>query len=148
MESLPATKTRDVRHYAQRSHWDCGVSCVLMAVDLQTREFILSNFKQVVEEEGFGNSTWTIDLCYLLLRQANLRLKYNTITLGVDPNFTSQAFYNSILKKDSQRVTDRFDAAGDKGIAVKQTSTDIADIVDHVANHGVVIVLTDSNLLR
>jgi len=52
------------------------------------------------------------------------------------------------MKKDTQRVNDRFDGAAAKGIVVKKTSTDTADIIEHVAQSGFVIVLTDSNLLR
>jgi len=136
-----------VEHYQQRSHWDCGVSCVLMTVDKTLRDYILANFKEVCDEEGFGTSTWTIDLCFLLLR-ANVPITYHTITLGVDPNYKSQAFYNAILSKDTQRVTDRFESANSRGIKVSKTSTDTADIITHLANHGLVIVLTDANLLK
>ena len=65
---MPPVKKYEVLHYQQRSHWDCGVSCVLMTVDKTLRDHILANFKQVCDEEGFGTSTWTIDLCFLLLR--------------------------------------------------------------------------------
>lgn len=144
---MPPVKKYEVLHYQQRSHWDCGVSCVLMTVDKTLRDHILANFKQVCDEEGFGTSTWTIDLCFLLLR-ANVPITYHTITLGVDPNYKSESFYNHILSKDTQRVIDRFEAAKSRGITVAKTSTDTADIIDHLANHGLVIALTDANLLK
>jgi len=118
-----------------------------MTVDKSLRDYILANFKQVCDEEKFGTSTWTIDLCYLLLR-ANIPIKYHTITLGVDPGYSGENFYSHILSKDTQRVIDRFDAAQARGITVAQTSTDTADIIQHLAKHGLVIVLTDANLLR
>jgi hypothetical protein len=57
-----------VRHYQQRHHWDCGVSCVVMTLDDQRRRELLDNFDHVCQVEGFGKSTWTVDLCYLLKR--------------------------------------------------------------------------------
>ena len=78
----------------------------------------------------------------------SLPYRYHTITLGVDPGYSGENFYSHILSKDTQRVIDRFDAAQDRGITVAQTSTDTADIIQHLAKHGLVIVLTDANLLR
>ena len=148
-EGLPGSKTRSVFHYQQRSHWDCGVSCVLMAVDKATRDEILGNMQRILHEEGFGNSTWTIDLCYLLLRAVpKIPLHYTTITIGVDPGYANQAFYNHIIKKDTNRVTERFQNASQNGIKVEKKSIDIVEIIKHIAHRGVVIVLTDANLLK
>ncbi len=33
---------------------------------------------------------------------------YTTITMGIDPGYTNQVFYNKILDNDTQRVVDRF----------------------------------------
>jgi hypothetical protein len=38
----------------------------LSEVDDCTREEIISNSAEICRKEGFGHSTWTIDLCYLL----------------------------------------------------------------------------------
>lgn len=58
----------NVEHYQQRYNWDCGVSCVLMMLPREQREEMLNNFEEICEDEGFRQSTWTIDLCYLLKR--------------------------------------------------------------------------------
>ena len=55
-----------LKHYQQKYHWDCGLSCCLMVMSDYDRDFVLSNLTKFVEEEGFGDSTWTIDLCYIL----------------------------------------------------------------------------------
>ena len=66
---LPPSVLYHREHYQQKRSWDCGVSCVIMAVtDLQKRSELLLTLDQVVREEGFGQSTWTIDLCYFLKR--------------------------------------------------------------------------------
>ena len=41
-------------HYTQRSVWDCGVSCVLMVLPPAKRQYLIENFQQVCQEEGFG----------------------------------------------------------------------------------------------
>lgn len=55
-------------HFTQRYNWDCGVSCVLMLLTPAQREEMLDKFEMICREEGFNQSTWTIDLCYLLKR--------------------------------------------------------------------------------
>ena len=83
--------TRSIRHHQQRSHWDCGVSCVLMCVNDEVRESILRDVSAICREEDFGQSTWTIDLCYLIRhRSPHTTFHYTTITLGVDPGYAAQ----------------------------------------------------------
>ena len=87
----PSSLTRHIRHHQQRSHWDCGLSCVLMCVSDQVRESISRDISAICREEDFGQSTWTIDLCYLLRhRSPQSKFYYTTITLGVDPGYASQ----------------------------------------------------------
>lgn len=68
MNGLPPSKHYNLTHYQQRYNWDCGLSCIIMILSAQQREQLLGNFDAVCGEEGFGSSTWTIDLCYLLMR--------------------------------------------------------------------------------
>jgi len=61
------------------------------ADEVDAKETILANLNKVCKEEGFGDSTWTIDLCYLLKHFApKLDFNYTTITLGVDPSYMNQ----------------------------------------------------------
>ena len=57
-----------VSHYQQKYNWDCGLSCVLMLLQGEQRMEALHNLDNICREEGFNQSTWTIDLCYLLKR--------------------------------------------------------------------------------
>ena len=66
VSSLPASALHRREHYAQKSYWDCGVSCVVMALEGESRSRLLDNLEQVCEREGFNKSTWTIDLAYML----------------------------------------------------------------------------------
>ena len=82
---------RSINHYQQRSHWDCGLSCVLMCLNKEERDAISRDVSEVCREEEFGQSTWTIDLCYLIRHRSPQTLfHYTTTTIGVDPEFASK----------------------------------------------------------
>lgn len=133
---LPATcLVRSVRHVQQKHNWDCGVTCVLMAVDEASRGAAQADLKRVCQEAGFGRSTWSIDLCYLLVQLApGLPVRYTTVTLGVDPGYATQAFYSGVINKDASRVQERFDRASSQaGLSVEKRSVTVADLVEHVA---------------
>ena len=103
---MPSVTCRNVQHTQQQYDWDCGLSCVLMALDaadeLDAKDSILENLEEVCKSEGFGHSTWTIDLCYLLKHYApRLAFSYTTITLGVDPSYMNQVGFTIIFKNYS-----------------------------------------------
>ena len=87
----PTSLIRHIHHHQQRSHWDCGLSCVLMCLNGDVREAISQDVSAVCQEEDFGQSTWTIDLCYLIRhRSPQTRFYYTTTTIGVDPGYASE----------------------------------------------------------
>ena len=72
---------------------------------------------------------------------------YTTTTLGVDPGYSSQSFYSSILDKDTARVNSRFGRAAENGVRIEQRSCDLPEILAHLARHGPCIVLTNANVI-
>ena len=91
IEQQPDSMKRELNHYQQRSHWDCGLSCVLMCLSDEIRQSISQDISMVCREEEFGTSTWTIDLCYLILhRSPKTSFYYTTTTLGVDPGYGTE----------------------------------------------------------
>ncbi|XP_050735126.1 protein GUCD1-like isoform X2 [Eriocheir sinensis] len=135
-----------VEHVQQRHTWDCGLACVTMVLPPSTRSRFSSQLYKICQEEGFDKSTWSIDLAYLLQR-FGIKHRYMTITLGVDPGFSSESFYDHVLHKDAQRVLERFRAAKDHGVVVEQGVTTINDILAHLHQEGPVILLTNAHLL-
>lgn len=135
-----------VEHVQQRHTWDCGLACVNMVLPPVARIKFSSQLYEICQEEGFGKSTWSIDLAYLLQR-FGIKHRYMTITLGVDPGFSSETFYDHVLHKDAQRVTERFHAAKDHGVVVEQGTASINDILSHLYQEGPVILLTNAHLL-
>ncbi|XP_060661861.1 protein GUCD1 isoform X1 [Drosophila nasuta] len=146
MNVLPQSKHYNLTHYQQRYNWDCGLSCILMILSTTQREQFLNNFEAICKEEGFGSSTWTIDLCYLLQRY-QVRHEYYTQTLGIDPNYTQHMYYSKIIDKDEKRVTRKFKDAKAHGLRVMQRTVDMDVIIKHLARNGPVILLTNASLL-
>ena len=131
---LPNHVTWNIQHYEQRTNWDCGLSCVLMCLSDEKRQEILQNIHLLCKEEGFGQSTWTIDLCYILKnRTPEIPFYYTTVTLGVDPGYGNEAFYNNILRKDKERVNKRFQDAAANGINVEKRGVCVSELIDQLA---------------
>jgi len=137
----------DLSHYQQKSDWDCGLSCVLMVLEDKDKSAILHNMDAFIEGEGFGKSTWTIDLCYILYR-FKINFRYTTTTMGVDPGYVKEVFYDKVLSKDSDRVTSRFQRAPSLGMRVDEESVSLDTILSHLLTQGPIIVLTNANLLH
>ncbi|XP_035448457.2 protein GUCD1 [Spodoptera frugiperda] len=136
----------NVEHYQQRYNWDCGVSCVLMMLPREQREEMLNNFEDICEEEGFRQSTWTIDLCYLLKRFGIKHSMYTT-TLGVNEDCRRHGYYDRIIHMDRDRVLRRFDEATSRGIHVRKQSLGYRDLLLHLHTSGPAILLVDATLL-
>ncbi|XP_030566762.1 protein GUCD1 isoform X2 [Drosophila novamexicana] len=146
MNNIPQSKHYNLTHYQQRYNWDCGISCILMILSTAQRKQFLNNFESICKEEGFGVSTWTIDLCYLLQRY-NVRHEYYTQTLGIDPNYKKHMYYTRIIDKDERRVLRRFKEAKARGLSVEKRTVGMPVIVSHLARHGPIILLTNASLL-
>ncbi|KAK3908634.1 Protein GUCD1 [Frankliniella fusca] len=145
-----------INHMQQKYNWDCGISCVLMVLPPDKRNNLLKNFSEICADEGFFKrqvfklknfNTWTIDLCYLLLRY-NIPHKYCTITLGVHPDYVNQNFYDKILLKDEVRVNKKFAQAANRGVSIRKRSLSDVDLQHHLSECGPVILLTNANLLH
>uniref|UniRef100_A0A1E1X6I1 Putative guanylylate cyclase n=1 Tax=Amblyomma aureolatum TaxID=187763 RepID=A0A1E1X6I1_9ACAR len=134
-------------HVEQSLSWDCGVSCVAMVLPADQRSYLLANRDHIGQEEGYHQSTWTIDLCYLL-RRFGVDHLYATVTLGVNPMFQKECYYKKSLQWDFQRVEDRFRDAASKGLAVCQRSTTTSELLEHLSRGLPVIVLVDHGQLH
>ncbi|GAB0092970.1 uncharacterized protein DMENIID0001_080220 [Sergentomyia squamirostris] len=146
MTGIPVSWKWDLEHYRQRYDWDCGLSCILMILPTAKRHFFLDCFTQVCAEEGFGTSTWTIDLCYVLKR-FEIQHKYLTSTMGINTGYTEHSYYDKILHKDSVRVEKRFRQAQSLGITVQQKQINSDALLRHLALEGPAICLTNASLL-
>ena len=101
LENLELSYEIKLTHHKQKSNWDCGISCVLMILPAEKREYYLNNTNSILKSEGICKSTWSIDLCYLLKR-FNVHFIYYTITKGIHPGYKNHNFYDKILQKVSK----------------------------------------------
>ncbi|KAL0868122.1 hypothetical protein ABMA27_008752 [Loxostege sticticalis] len=138
----PSLTEHQIVHYQQRYNWDCGLSCVLMLLTDEQRTEFLDKFTDICQEEGFNQSTWTIDLCYLLKRH-----QMCTTMLGVNEDYKRHGYYDKILDLDRDRVRRRFDEAASAGLAVSQRSLSTEELVAHLEKAGPVVLLVDAGLL-
>ncbi|XP_037091598.1 protein GUCD1-like [Pollicipes pollicipes] len=149
-EDLPERAQRpQVVSVQQRHRWDCGLACIMMVLPEAKRNHFIENFQSVCHDEGFGKSTWTIDLVYLLHR-FGVRQLYCTLTLGIDPGYRRQSFYGygRVLRMDAARVTERFAKAASLGVPVERRAVPVDEVLHHLATSGPVVVLTDGRYLR
>ena len=63
----------------------------------------------------------TVDLAFIL-SQFGVRFHFLTRTLGANPAYTHEAFYQPTLDKDTQRVNGLFDAAAKHNIVIQRRS--------------------------
>ncbi|KAK7063056.1 guanylyl cyclase domain-containing protein 1 [Halocaridina rubra] len=136
----------NIDHVQQKHTWDCGLACIMMVLQPHERELLSLKLFQICEEEGVDKSTWTIDLAYLLHR-FGIKHRYVTVTLGVDPGFSSERFYSTVLNKDHQRVLERFQKASKQGVVVEQGGVALSEILSHLCHQMPIILLTNAHLL-
>ncbi|CAH2237185.1 jg11158 [Pararge aegeria aegeria] len=109
-----------------------------MLISEQQRNEFLEGFKRICLEEGFGKSTWTIDLCYLLKR---FNIKHRMYT-------SIQAANNRTLGEEvKDRVWNRFRNASYNGISVVEGALSTKQLITHVVTTGPAIALVDAALL-
>ena len=99
-------RARLVPHVRQSFSWDCGLACaemVLRALGVPPADCSLPSLQKHLP----ASSIWTIDLAHLLHR-FGVRFRFLTLTIGVDPSYKDQPFYQHTLDDDSKRVNDLF----------------------------------------
>lgn len=110
------------------------------------REHFLRDFERICTENGFGRSTWTIDLCFIL-RQFNISFRFLTRTIGVNPDYRGHSYYDKIISKDEDRVNKKFEIAIKDGMDIEKRTISIDALIQHMALNGPVIILTNAALL-
>lgn len=144
-ETIPAFVEHPLVHFRQRYDWDCGLSCILMLLGRNERRTFLADFKNICNDGGFGESTWTIDLCYIL-KDFGLKHRYFTTTFGANQSHLGKEYYKC-FNADETRVNEKFANASSCGIPIEIMSVSHQFLQEHLANHGNIILLTNASLL-
>ncbi|XP_055535336.1 protein GUCD1 isoform X3 [Wyeomyia smithii] len=117
IETCPAFIEHSLVHFRQRFEWDCGLSCIVMLLDRKEKINFLANFEEICKAAAFKESTWTIDLCYIL-KDLGIKHKYLTTTFGANPTHIGKKYYKC-FDKDQTRVNQKFQNAESDGIPIE-----------------------------
>ncbi|OAY46175.1 guanylyl cyclase 1 isoform X1 [Manihot esculenta] len=114
----------EVPHISQLHSWDCGLACVLMALNT----IGINNCSiQALAELCCTTSIWTVDLAYLL-QKFSVQFSYFTVTIGANPNYSAETFYKEQLPTDLVRVDMLFQKAREEGINIQCRSINEKEI--------------------
>lgn len=147
MDGLPCHKMYNLTYCPQITNTDCGLTCVSMLLEPSSKQYLIDNLDEIKTTAGFGNSTWTIDLCYVL-RRFNVKFVYFTKTIGVDESRISDPNYEKSCAKDKSRVKRRFMEAESNGISIDKRTVELSALVRHLANDGPLILLINDSTLE
>lgn len=126
--------------------WDCGLACCCMVLRYLGKDDSCV-YTSDLEELQCGQSIWTIDLGYLLLKY-KVKVEFTTVTLGVDDQYAKKPFYMQNFDKDADRVGRKFAEASQAGLEVSKRSLNMSDIVNHLSEGNLMICLVDWSLLE
>ncbi|CAF5101143.1 unnamed protein product, partial [Rotaria magnacalcarata] len=94
-----------VKHIKQQFNWDCGVTCLRMLIDYYHLDSSL--FDRLLDSYECNQSTWTIDLLHLL-HQSGIDAILHTITIGCSSSYDNVPYYETLIRKDRERVDKLF----------------------------------------
>ncbi|XP_005103474.1 protein GUCD1 [Aplysia californica] len=130
-----------VPYVQQCYHWDCGLACVSMILQM-FKEPCDDVYTKDLDFVQCGESVWTIDLAYILNRH-KVHTSMYTVTLGVHESHHKKAFYKESIGEDAIRVNKMFDNALQNGLSVEKRSLSIDDLMEHLQRDNPVIALVD-----
>jgi len=156
-----------LKHVQQLSNWDCGVACLLMAVDWLCDGGASSSQHDKEEQRDWmlkqagTQSIWTIDLVWILyclkkqqrLKFLSLPLSFSYLlcsqTLSVNEDLSDYSYYRDAFSQDRIRVQKRFAAANELQLPVFQTShLSLEQVTDCIRrNNCIAIALVDNKRL-
>jgi len=136
-----------VPHQRQRDSWDCGLTCVEMALrssHVKCPEVRYEKLTSLVSSK----SVWSIDLAYILA-EYKVNMTFLTLTTGVHPGHSDCDFYKADLEKDRVRVEQLFTNAKVRGISVCNRSMSMRELAEQIGTHEkLAIVLIDVSKFR
>jgi hypothetical protein len=132
-----------VKHHKQKFNWDCGITCLRMLIDYYQDDS--TTFEQLLKSYQCNQSTWTIDLLYLL-HQLNIRAILYTITIGCSPTYENVPYYETFIDKDRERIDRLFQTEMSN---IKIGSIEWKELKQHLVEHRTpCLVLVDANKLN
>ncbi|XP_033112183.1 protein GUCD1-like isoform X2 [Anneissia japonica] len=138
----------DVPLILQEGNWDCGIASTKMVLQyLNSGDFEEDKFEYICKQLGLHNSIWTIDIASIFSKYEIKHLMC-TQTLGVNPTYENESFYQRSFTSEEKRINTLFDQAASKGIYIEKRSVEVAEILKHIKAGHVIIILVDAFILK
>ncbi|CAF2128126.1 unnamed protein product [Rotaria magnacalcarata] len=132
-----------VKHIKQQFNWDCGVTCLRMLIDYYHLDSSL--FDRLLDSYECNQSTWTIDLLHLL-HQSGIDAILHTITIGCSSSYDNVPYYETLIRKDRERVDTLFLSEASN---IKIGSIEWSDLKSHLIEQRTpCLVLVDADKLQ
>lgn len=110
----------ELPHVRQKTEWDCGLACSLMVLQkLLGNKFDNAEYEEICAGKNFGTSVWTIDIASIFT-DYKADYIFCTKTLGVDPSYGQNSFYEGTFNFDEIRVNRLFTLAPTLGLKVEK----------------------------
>ena len=110
----------ELPHVRQKTEWDCGLACALMVLQkLLGNKFDNAEYEEICAGKNFGTSVWTIDIASIFT-DYKADYVFCTKTLGVDPSYGQNSFYERTFNFDETRVNRLFTLAPSLGLKVEK----------------------------
>lgn len=101
----------ELPHVKQKTDWDCGLACSLMVLQkVLGNKFDNTEYEEICAKKNFGSSVWTIDIASIFT-EYRVDYIFCTKTLGVDPSYGQNSFYEGTFTLDETRVNRLFSLA-------------------------------------
>lgn len=136
-----------IPHVRQTTSWNCGIACITMVFKWRGNSATPLQIEAFMKAKDIDESVWTIDMCYIL-SNFGVKTELTTKTLGADPAYASDPFYQKDFDADAARVNKLFDQASTLGFNVRKRTLSLADIAAHLHTGGVCIVLLNASVYR
>lgn len=137
----------ELPHVKQKTDWDCGLACSLMVLQkVLGNKFDNSEYEDICEKKNFGSSVWTIDIASIFT-EYKIDYVFCTKTLGVDPSYGQNSFYEGTFTLDETRVNRLFTLVPQLGLKVEKRSVSLEEIISRLLKGYIAIVLVNSNVL-
>lgn len=137
----------------QTETWDCGIACLLMALQWLQRKAISVDEERLEIFETVGTqSIWSIDLVHLLETYKAKSVQFSYLfcskTLTVDQAHKDLSFYQTAFNSDQVRVTRLFERAHNQKWNLLQVDLAVTQVLELVRRPDcIAIALVDHAIL-
>ncbi|KAJ1864065.1 hypothetical protein LPJ73_000365 [Coemansia sp. RSA 2703] len=141
------SRLHPVSKVLQQDSWDCGLACVCMI--LRAFGQATCSISQLARQAN-TDSVWTIDLAVLIHRNVHADFTFYTQCVGINPEYSSNDFYQGAIDDDEVRVQKLFSRVlADQSVRIMEIVIPLIDLERFLVHRQyVAILLVDKAVLK